>query len=172
MIKAVAFFFGFVLAISAGIVSAGYYVTGIGGSTKVGNSTSCYLTPSMAANALYSPGGYPVLTSLSLENGAGYFSGASHITFSFGVTACTAAPLATALPIFLGGVHDPIITSGSYGSGGSSSGGSCAQSDLWMLSPEEGSQIAGGVLLLWAIGWAFRSLIHVVKHSDLERSES
>lgn len=34
------------------------------------------------------------------------------------------------------------------------------------LSVDEGAAIAGAVLAVWAVGWAFRALIHMLKTSD------
>lgn len=34
------------------------------------------------------------------------------------------------------------------------------------LSPEEGAQISSAILLVWALAWAFRALIQMLKTSD------
>ncbi len=35
---------------------------------------------------------------------------------------------------------------------------------LFELTPEEGAQIAGAVLAVWAVGWAFRVLIQTLRN--------
>jgi hypothetical protein len=34
------------------------------------------------------------------------------------------------------------------------------------LSPAEAAQISSAILLVWAVGWAFRALIQTIKSSD------
>ena len=34
------------------------------------------------------------------------------------------------------------------------------------LSIEEGAAISSAILLIWAIGWGFRALIQVLRHTD------
>ena len=37
---------------------------------------------------------------------------------------------------------------------------------LLEITVEEGAQIAGAVLAVWAIGWGFRVLVRVLKNTD------
>lgn len=37
---------------------------------------------------------------------------------------------------------------------------------LFQLTPEQGAAIASAVLAVWAVGWGFRTLIRMVRHSD------
>lgn len=39
------------------------------------------------------------------------------------------------------------------------------------LDTADGASIAGAVLAIWAIGWAFRVLIRTLKHTDGNQSE-
>lgn len=46
-----------------------------------------------------------------------------------------------------------------------------AEFDQYTASPfrltlEEGGAIAGAVLLVWSVAWAFRQVIHVLRHTD------
>jgi hypothetical protein len=150
--------FAALLLMVAAPAYSGYFATGLTGSTKVGISSICYLTPSMAANSLYSATGFVVLTSLSLETGAGYFNGASWNTFTFSITGCDAAPAATALPIFVGSTTDPVISSGIYGGGsGGTSGGSAT------IDPLNPTMAIEDSLALWALGMVFLAMIWALK---------
>ncbi len=42
----------------------------------------------------------------------------------------------------------------------------------FQLSTAEGAQIAGAVLAVWAVGWAFRALLHTLKTTDGDSSTS
>jgi len=41
-------------------------------------------------------------------------------------------------------------------------------SELTRISPTEGAQIAGAILLVWAIGWAFRMVARSLNVDDKE----
>ena len=49
-----------------------------------------------------------------------------------------------------------------------------SQSSLWGLTPEQGSQIAGAILLVWGIAFVFRLLIRALSVGDnlTERHET
>lgn len=40
--------------------------------------------------------------------------------------------------------------------------------DLWQLSPEQGAEIAGHILMVLAIAWVFREVARFLKSSDGE----
>lgn len=39
---------------------------------------------------------------------------------------------------------------------------------LLNLTPEEGGRLAGAILLVWAVGWAARTLIRTLRETDEE----
>lgn len=41
-------------------------------------------------------------------------------------------------------------------------------SELWLMTPEQGAQVAGAILLLWAIAWVFRQFIGMLRTSTNE----
>jgi hypothetical protein len=45
------------------------------------------------------------------------------------------------------------------------------QFPLWSLSPEQGSEIAGAILIVWAIAYAIRQVARALSHID-ENSQS
>ena len=155
--------------IGVGSAHAGYYATVTSSNAgsvyaAVGQSSACYLTPSMALSAMRKQDGTTFITSLSLSDAAGYItSPAANWTASVGT--CTASPAVTSFPTFLAGSSDPAITAdGMVNAGG---GGTCS-TESWLsgLTPEQGSQIAGSILLIWALAWVFRQLVWALKHID------
>lgn len=47
-----------------------------------------------------------------------------------------------------------------------------AQSELWGITPEQGSQIALSIMLIWAIALVFRLLRQAILQTDSERNET
>jgi hypothetical protein len=140
----------FIFCMYAGAAYSGYFATGLTGN-KAGVSTTCYLMPSMAANALYSPYGYVQLTALSETGGAGYPNGYPSQVYTFSIATCNAAPAATSLPTFIGDVVDPVLASGNYSSG---SGGSSSSAELTYLHPELAIEDASAWFALSLLGLA------------------
>ena len=42
---------------------------------------------------------------------------------------------------------------------------------LFEMTPQEGAQIAGAVLAVWAVGWGFRVLIRTLRNTDGNQTE-
>lgn len=116
---------------------AGYYATVVSRSGNTtygiaaGQSTGCYLTPSMAMSVAI--GNSPNITALDAtaytwsgtDGTVGYFY---YTVFSGTFGLCSASPLTAALPNFIGGVSDPAISGNSVLSGSSSGAGSSGAS--------------------------------------------
>ncbi|AEV26905.1 hypothetical protein ACLSSQ_09155 [Azospira sp. APE16] len=47
-----------------------------------------------------------------------------------------------------------------------------AQASPWNLTPEQGSQIGGAILVLWALAWVFRILAGMLNSSHQPEKES
>jgi hypothetical protein len=67
-----------------------------------------------------------------------------------------------------------------FGATSSTGGGSSTGSvtvvvqvpDILNLSPEQGGEISGAILLVWAVGWAFRVAIQALRKTDGEPSST
>ena len=180
------FLIGFILAITAGIASAGYYATTVSctGSVNyqpcanrapyIGNITSCYLTPSMAVNSLpkYNNGGPWQVSAMTETSSTSQYSIEGTAIWTISIATCTANPNAMALPLFLGAASDPVITSGNYSTSGgtSTSGGSCTP-----FTPEQLAFLTGGfdgdvatlaftgTMLLFAVGLGIGLVVSQVR---------
>lgn len=42
------------------------------------------------------------------------------------------------------------------------------ESDIFNLTPEQGSEIGGAIMLVWAIAFAYRAAIHALKSDESE----
>lgn len=151
----------FLLVLASFPSYAGYYATGLTGAYKVGLSSSCYLTPSMAVYALYSSQGGPVVTDLTLTGGTLYFAGYSNYLSTFSVTPCNAAPLSTALPTFVGAASDPVIESGNLAYTGVPSGGGSSSSAT--IDPLNPTMAIDDSLQLWGLGMVFLASVWAMK---------
>ena len=136
-----ALFVFLMVAISPSIY-AGYYaqVTAITGgtlsNTQAGQTTACYLTPSMAVSVVpnFAGCGWQLLAMDADGNWQARVNPAACPSYSGPVVTgtysqCVTSPLVAALPSFLGGVSDPAISGGSVLSGSSGGGGSTADAE-------------------------------------------
>jgi hypothetical protein len=141
---------------------AGYYAQVTSG-TLTGRTSGCYLTISMAI--LYAMNTSTQVTAIG-ENGtwSALASAMSAPKEQSGTWAtCTAQPLGGSLPAYLGGVTDPSISPDGINS---SSGGS--NMDV-ITNPQDAELIAGAILLLLAIVFAYRQVrrsLDVADYSD------
>lgn len=127
-----------VCCFSMGTAQAGYFATvtakGYYTVLNVGQSTACYLTPSMAISAAVSNGATTVTAlDATAQTWAAYYSTQSGNQAAGTFGACTASPSVASIPNFTGGVSDPAISGTSVlsGSSGSSSSGSASQAVDW-----------------------------------------